>query len=380
MKKNYTFWQSLLFLLISILILVSNYSLPITIISFSLYVISLGWTIISKNHHKKTKKITIIFASIGLFFSFLPLLLYDELNTELSPYMASLLFLSFFSSVTALIMVISSLLHRSNNSNLTIKDNIKYYPIGHISMKQCIFCYSFWIIQFLLCTFGIYYSIHNEKWWLIFIITLYFVITFVVFIILLNQYLVKLITKFNKTLDFNAFQEAFLSIYHNKKIHPETKNYYLLLFLSFATDIDKSIVEKYKDFVSKPTVNQYLLQYDLYILNSLSEDEWTTQYQQILATYRKNKAVVKLLEKVELVHRIVTLHEELIDIDVNTLFPTNAANQAQSGINTFIQAMYYYNKKDNKRFILRDLFIEHYSVFQELVKELELLDNSNQEM
>lgn len=379
MQKNYTFFHSFLFLFISILILLSNYSFPITIISFVLYLISLGWIIISKSIHKKTKKITIIFASIGLFFSILPLLLYDELDTELSPYMASLLLLSLFSSITALIMIISSLLHRSNTSNLSIKDNMKYYPIGHISMKQCVFCYSFWIIQFLLCTFGIYFSIINKKWWLLFIITLYFVITFITFIILLNQYLIKLITKFNKTLDFDTFQKDFLFIYHNKKIHPETKNYYLLLFLSFATNIDKRIVEEYNEFISKPTVNQYLLQYEMYVLDSLPEEEWTIHYQQILTTYRKNKAVVKLLEKVAITHRIVDLHEDLIDIDVNALFPTNAANQVQSGINTYIQTVYYYNKKDNNWLVLRDFFIEHYSVFQELVKSLKSLDNSNQE-
>ncbi len=403
MKKLFNYLHIGLNLLIMIAVVaMNNISLKTSYIIYALYIFSLIAFVLEMIIFKMKKVPQLIISIIGFV---LGSMLYtsssDIVNNDFPNYALASTIFALVSAVLVIVDIVftyadiwkrKKLINQQDYTQVNIPDSShnldnnnpsntvqpasapKYYPIGHLSKYQSLALYGLTVLLILLAIGAVYLIYAFNVWYVVPLFMLVIFLLFYAYVIVFNRVLLKPFRHYMNTLDFAALETDFLKIFQNEKIHPETRNYYLMLFITFANSVDKKKSEQYLPFFFAPKIAAYQLEYDLFILDLAQKDEWNDVYQTLLKKYSNNKRLLKSLHLLNTAEEI-TNHGKC-DVDIDALFPLKAKTKQEEATHLYVRVFYFYNQKNPCWMKDRDQFKEKYPSLLEMIKKLDNLDSN----
>lgn len=257
----------------------------------------------------------------------------------------------------------------------TIKRKPYYFMIGFTTKKAYNTFLIINVVLFVIVTTVLsLFLLGKIKINLIFIIIIFLLFLLEIFIYLVYQQIVvnmKPFIDYSKTLDTTQFETCINKMLEEPLIHPEYRNYLLMLYASKEISIDEEKFYQTMNIINPPTNKAYQATYDGLKVNILLEkEEYLHNYQLVKEKYLSNKAVIKQLNDFN--QKMLCYYDGKCEQDINIICPVNTPNEEINGINLFIQIYYYYNNQyfDKVR-ELKALFFQKYAMLRVLKKKLE---------
>lgn len=148
----------------------------------------------------------------------------------------------------------------------------RYLPIGFYTKGQYLLFISLYMVGVLLSG-GLYYFLQyvQDVHFLLSLAILFLTLLPLFFIIAIVQVrtLMKPFVQFETTLNYQALLEVMERYNANPTLHPETRNFLLILQANYATNYDAKIADELWDKVAVPLANNYRLTYDIVYLQRL---------------------------------------------------------------------------------------------------------------
>lgn len=177
--------------------------------------------------------------------------------------------------------------------------------------------------------------------------------------------------QFFKDLDIEKLEKALELKLSHPKIHPETRNYYYLLFSSYALVYRKELYEAYEEKIFVPQNKVYRRIYDfsrLHIL--LSKDEYDRIEEKLRKNYYNKKAYLKKLD--QFCERAKPMYHKQNTVSIDLLYRQETKNAFQKAIDLFLLIQVYRNQGDEEKAqSLENEFRKSYSQMEVLIERLD---------
>lgn len=266
---------------------------------------------------------------------------------------------------------------------MIIKMNIKserltspYLPFGILRRREIWFRYLYMsstfsvAMVFLLDDYIGYFYLAILGILILFIAYLYFKALF------LN---IRPILKYQKTLDIDMLEKEITKIKELPDLHPNTICYYNILFMRYVLAHDKTkFFEYYKMCDVKPENKiLYPLYRGLILRYGMTKEEFEHSYEVLK---RENFNRSRLIKRYDKFYQFWLPYygTNPRNITLEKTYKTNhKKREYPNAISLFILIYYYKNENQmDKVEELKTLFLNKYSMLQELVKDLEKLENA----
>lgn len=254
-----------------------------------------------------------------------------------------------------------------------VDKNKKYYLVGSTNKKDSILFRLYFFIYIILIALSVVlaFELKNALVCILPIIVLFslYVLFFAIKVKKDEQYFLD----FMNDLDYEKLERNVLNLLSNEKIHPETKNYYLMRLVTFSPSYSKEKYLEYGNQVKCPKNKSYQINYNLLSFsNNMTLEELDQLYQFLSKKYKKNRQVYKAIQLEYKIQKAVMLgtSEEPIDQLLQSVGKTNY----QRAVKTYLYAFYYANAHDKEKFqkYYND-FMNQYAVLKGFVEKLNTL-------
>lgn len=265
----------------------------------------------------------------------------------------------------------------NNDQNESIYVNVdkskKYYNVGIISKKESTFFKVLLVIYVCCIAIATFFSFHYKNALILIFTLLIFLFLYIFFFARKVKNNEQIFMDFMNDLDYEKLEKNILKILSNDKIHPETKNYYLMRLVILSPGYNKEKYLEYGNQVKIPKNKAYQVNYDLLSFsNDMSLEELDNLYAFVSNKYKKNKRIYKAIQKEYKIQKAVMLgtSEEPIDQLLQSVGKTNY----QCAVRTYLYAFYYANAHDKEKFqAYCNDFMNQYAVLKGFVEKLNTL-------
>lgn len=277
------------------------------------------------------------------------------------------------------ILTIYSLVHLIGRGNVTPdsrKDkNFKkerFIAVGYTSMREFVVTVIFMlIVLFIACLISGLLSQIIPPYACFFISIGVILLGFLGIILGKARKDSKEFRQFFKDLDIEKLEKALELKLSHPKIHPETRNYYYLLFSSYALVYRKELYEAYEEKIFVPQNKVYRRIYDfsrLHIL--LSKDEYDRIEEKLRKNYYNKKAYLKKLD--QFCERAKPMYHKQNTVSIDLLYRQETKNAFQKAIDLFLLIQVYRNQGDEEKAqSLENEFRKSYSQMEVLIERLD---------
>lgn len=260
---------------------------------------------------------------------------------------------------------------QKENQYVLIDKSKKYYPVGFIEKKDVILSRIFLVIYCLTIGLATYFGLQLKN-------ILFFVLPTIICIILYFLFLVTRVKKneqcyfeFMNDLNFEKLEQSILEILNDEKVHPETKNYYLMRLVMFSPCYSKEKYLEYGNQVKIPTNKTYRINYDLLAFsNNLSLEELNQLYEFLSQKYKKNKRIYKLIQQEYKIQKAAMLGTS--EVSMEQLLQGLGKSNYNLAIQSYFLAFYYAHAHDKEKFQKHyDEFVSKYAILNGLKEKLD---------
>lgn len=247
---------------------------------------------------------------------------------------------------------------------------LKILPIGHFSKKYHTL-WNFTLIVIILISAVLSYVfvnfLHFET---ITSVILTFLIVFIgIYVVnLFINPLSKAILKFNNDIKFSEYEKTLLDLMSERTIHPDSRNYIMLVYVNYLYLHDIEAAIKYFEQITVPNYKPYRTYYDvidtLNSFNKRDKEEAYIKLEQFKKQYPKHKYVT-LLERTFVVS--FTLDEIP---NIKELYPIDKSINIQRLINAHL-LMNYFKTRNNilEAKVYAQYVLEHANDLNGIIKE-----------
>lgn len=258
----------------------------------------------------------------------------------------------------------------SNGGNTQKKE--RYLAVGYLSMKEFVVTVILMVVVLAIVCFisGLLYKILPS-----------YICFFICMAILLPSFLGIIYGKamrdsrefrqFFKDLDINQLEKALEKKLSHPKLHPETKNYYYILFASYALVYQRELYEAYEEKIFVPKNKTFRRIYDfsrLHIL--LPKDEFEAIASKLRKNYYNKRGYLRKLD--QFIERAKPLYQKKNTVSIDVLYKKEKKNPFEKAIDLFILIYVYRNQgEETKARALEEQFKKDYAQMKVLVERLE---------
>lgn len=235
-----------------------------------------------------------------------------------------------------------------NDQQVAVKRKGFQLPIGFYTTKQYIFFISALSLITLLAI-GLSYYLNNYTK-IPFVTN--FLILFISFFILIMlvaiihaRYSLKPFTNFENDLDYPKVKTVFAKYEENNKLHPETRNFLVILQCNYTSNYDKEEAKALWKKVIVPTNSNYHLMYDLVVINRFIWQKDFTSARDYINNAHTNKIYAKQPNlKKALISRLPIIDALEVGVDeakLDTLMPLKSKKKLLDIQNLALRVLYY---------------------------------------